>query len=357
MTPRPSHGVPDPFVPGELSAAHLQRDEEAALALYRALRDLGQGSMAEVTAASGLEGTSAAHGWRRLHELGLVQVVSGVAEPVEPDTAMAQAMDRYHSSMSRQLRDTRSLRHVTESLMTVFRPAVARESAEVAVGRIGDRKRRTRMLIDLNAAAMENCDSMHPGPMPPIETLEESLGEDEKLIARGIRVRVIYPESLRRSPKYGRYLHRLLETGVEVRLLEHSPFDILIFDGHTACVPGDPERPSESMLLVRGSALLKGYVALFEDCWLRAVPVVRNPVPAAAGTAGAPDFNEQERAVVRLMASGLSDDQIARKLGVHRRTVQRAVAKLMERLNASSRFEAGLKLARDPALMSVYPLG
>jgi hypothetical protein len=33
--------------------------------------------------------------------------------------------------------------------------------------------------------------------------------------------------------------------------------------------------------------------------------------------------------------------------------VQRAVAKLMERLHASSRFEAGLKLAQDPAYAAV----
>lgn len=356
MTLRTLHDAADPSDPAAVSAAHLQRDEEAALALYRALRDLGRARVAEVTGASGLDDERAVHGWRRLHELGLVQVISGMAEPVEPNAAMAHAMETYHANVSRQLRDAHSLKHVTESLMTVFRPAVARESAHVAVERIGDRARRTRLLIDLNAATLENCDSMHPGPMPPMEALEESIGEDEKLIARGIRVRVIYPESLPRSPKYARYLHRLLEIGVEVRLLEHSPFDILIFDRHTVCIPGDPERPSESMLLVRGSALLKGYVALFEDYWLRAAPVVPAPGSSAAGGDGTPEFNEQERTIVRLMGSGLSDDQIARKLGVHRRTVQRAVAKLMERLNASSRFEAGLRLARDPALMTVHPL-
>jgi DNA-binding NarL/FixJ family response regulator len=58
--------------------------------------------------------------------------------------------------------------------------------------------------------------------------------------------------------------------------------------------------------------------------------------------------------IIRLMASGLSDDQIARKLGVHRRTVQRAIAKLMERLNASSRFEAGLKLAGDAEFAKTF---
>lgn len=335
-----------------MSGAHSQEDEEAALALFRALRDMGEGRLAEVTAAAGLDDVRAAHGWRWLQELGLVRILGAVVEPVDPDAAIAHAMDTYHENTARQLQAAHSLKRVTESLMTVFRPDVARESAEVAVERLGDRQRRTRTLIDLNDAVLDTCESMHPGPMPPMEALEESLEEDRKLIARGIRVRAIYPESLLRSPKYLGYLHRLLDLGVEARLLEHSPFDILIFDRHTACVPGDPERPSESMLLVRGSALLKGYIALYEDCWLRAAPVL----PASTSPA-APEVNEQERTIIRLMASGLNDDQIARKMSVHRRTVQRVVAKLMERLNATSRFEAGLKLGRDPVLAKTYPLG
>ncbi|MFF7194329.1 MULTISPECIES: LuxR C-terminal-related transcriptional regulator [unclassified Streptomyces] len=353
MTLRASRGGPVPPDHPAVSAAHLQRDEAAALTLYRTLRDMGEGRIAEVAEAAGLDAAESAGGWRRLDELGLIRIVGAVVEPVDPDAAMAHAMDTYNENTARQLRDAHSLRRVTESLMTVFRPAVARDSADVAVERLGDRKRRTRTVRDLNAAVLDACDSMHPGPMPPAEALEASLDEDAKLTARGIRVRVIYPESLLRSPKYTWYLHRLLDIGVEVRLLEHSPFDILLFDRHTACVPGDPERPGESMLLIRGSALLKGYTALYEDYWLRASPVVLAAPPAPAE---GPEVNDQERTVIRLMASGLSDDQIARKMGVHRRTVQRAVAKLMDRLNASSRFEAGLKLARDPALMKVYPL-
>jgi DNA-binding NarL/FixJ family response regulator len=101
------------------------------------------------------------------------------------------------------------------------------------------------------------------------------------------------------------------------------------------------------MLLVRGSALIRVLVGFYEDLWLRAVPYEQAHTQDGASVAA--QLTVQERTVVRLLAGGLSDDQIARKMGVHRRTVQRAVAKLMERLHASSRFEAGLKLAQDPA--------
>jgi DNA-binding NarL/FixJ family response regulator len=108
----------------------------------------------------------------------------------------------------------------------------------------------------------------------------------------------------------------------------------------------DPEHPSDAIMVIRGTALLRSFLAVYEDCWLRG----RTLAGASAASPGDADITAQERAVIRLLASGLTDDQIARKLGVHRRTVQRAVAKLMERLNAATRFEAGLKLAGDAAL-------
>lgn len=332
------------------TATELSHDDEAALALYQALRAQSGSGVGEVTDAAGLDEAQAGRGWALLREVGLVRGADTEAEPVAPDVAMVRAMDDYHESASRRLREARALQGVTESLMTVFRPAVAREEVDVAVEVLRDVKHRTRTLIDLNSALRETCDSLHPGPMPAMEVLQQSLRRDEEMLHRGVRVRAVYPRSLLRSAKHARYLHDLAALGAAVRLVEHAPFDMVIFDGHTALLPGDPGRPSRMGIHVRGAALLRCYLALYEDCWRRGVPLAE----AAAGDDT--EVSEQERTIIRLMSSGLSDDQIARKLGVHRRTVQRAVAKLMERLNATGRFEAGLKLARDPGLLKTYPV-
>jgi DNA-binding CsgD family transcriptional regulator len=176
--------------------------------------------------------------------------------------------------------------------------------------------------------------------------LAGSLREDAKLIDRGVQVRAIYPHALLQNAKYARYLHDLSELGAEVRLLGHAPCDLLIFDRTFASLPADPaDRDGGAILMIRGSALAASYLAFYEDFWLRAVPYEK---AAGNGPPSGAELTPQERTVIRLMAGGLTDDQIARKMGVHRRTVQRAVSKLMERLHASSRFEAGLKLAQDP---------
>ncbi|MFB7292574.1 LuxR C-terminal-related transcriptional regulator [Actinacidiphila glaucinigra] len=65
----------------------------------------------------------------------------------------------------------------------------------------------------------------------------------------------------------------------------------------------------------------------------------------------------RHREVVRLLASGLTDEAIGRKLGLSDRTVRRIVAELMQQIGADSRFQAGVKMVRlgwlddDPALL------
>jgi DNA-binding CsgD family transcriptional regulator len=324
--------------------------EEHALALYQALRAGGGGDARDIGATAGLDEEQAERGWRRLDELGLLQYREGVVEAVEPDMALVRTMDAYHANAAEQVFKATSLQRVTQALMTVYRPAVAYESSRVELEYLRDRRSKNSALAMLNATSQVSADSLHPGPMPPMPVLTLSLQLDAEMIGRGVRVRAMYPQSLLQTPKYVRYLADLAELGAEVRLIDHAPFDLLIQDRQTACLPGDPDDPGKSsMILVHSAALVQSIASIYDDYWLRALPFEAATSGAAgpSGADGETELTSQERVVIRLMAGGLSDDQIARKMGVHRRTVQRAVAKLMQRLQASSRFEAGLKLAQD----------
>ncbi|CAL9304995.1 response regulator transcription factor [Streptomyces sp. SudanB52_2052] len=50
--------------------------------------------------------------------------------------------------------------------------------------------------------------------------------------------------------------------------------------------------------------------------------------------------------VLRMLANGSTDEQIAHRLVVSKRTVSRTVARLLDEMNARSRFEAGAIAAR-----------
>jgi len=62
--------------------------------------------------------------------------------------------------------------------------------------------------------------------------------------------------------------------------------------------------------------------------------------PPKARPAGTPD--ESTRALLALLAAGLTDEAIARSLGISLRTVQRRIHDLMETLGATTRFQAGM---------------
>lgn len=54
----------------------------------------------------------------------------------------------------------------------------------------------------------------------------------------------------------------------------------------------------------------------------------------------------RHRELVRMLAGGLTDEAMARKLGISERTVRRLVSELTERLGAASRFQAGVCAVR-----------
>lgn len=75
-----------------------------------------------------------------------------------------------------------------------------------------------------------------------------------------------------------------------------------------------------------------GLAKLFERTWEHATPLGMER-PRRSGD----ELTGQEKAVMRLLADGLTDEVIARRLGVSIRTGRRVTAELMARLSARSR--------------------
>ncbi|CAM3295700.1 helix-turn-helix domain-containing protein [Stackebrandtia soli] len=77
---------------------------------------------------------------------------------------------------------------------------------------------------------------------------------------------------------------------------------------------------------------------------------LKQPVPeppsARSMTAPRADISADEpRQLLRLMANGLSDQAISRKLDLSRRTVQRRVRSLMNQYGVQTRFQLGMRAA------------
>jgi len=180
--------------------------------------------------------------------------------------------------------------------------------------------------------------SMMPGSsirLPPFKTLQTIFDE----VALGVRTRVLHNASVRSDPDAVPYALWLADRGIEVRVSPSVTRRLLVVDGRTAVIPlGHDDR---GVLHVREPALIDQLTALFEVLWSDAVPLA-SPTPAADPQGLSPT----DRHLLRLLASGLADDAVAKRLGISARTVRRIMADLMDRLGADSRFEAGVEAAR-----------
>ncbi|WP_151084192.1 DNA-binding response regulator [Nocardioides cynanchi] len=155
-----------------------------------------------------------------------------------------------------------------------------------------------------------------------------------RAVASGRRSRAIYPvRAAREAPEA---LEARVAEGEEVRLLDDLPTRLMIIGTTHAIVPEPLGFADEPRILVRQGAIVGALTLLFELYWQRAV--------AAPELLDSP--TGQRAFLLRQLASGAKDEQIARTLGVGLRTVRRRVAELMIELGVDTRFQAGAEAVR-----------
>ncbi|MEU8121925.1 helix-turn-helix domain-containing protein [Spirillospora sp. NPDC049024] len=288
--------------------------EEAA---YRALLREGPSTLADLAARHGASVAALRRLLPRLEDLGLVTRLAGrplrlLATP--PHVAVEALV------ASRQEEIARS-RAAIGPLLAEAAPH-PEELVEVVSGRTAVARRYLQLL---NGAR----DELLVLVQPPFATdAAVSSDEQERTMRRGITVRGIYgPEALD-EPHALDYVRRAVASGEQARL-GAVPIKLAVADRRTAMLPLTSEHASsvDSSLIVHPSALLDALVSLFEALWRSALPL--------------PGADAPDDAVLALLAAGLTDEAIARRLSISTRTVQRRVRDLCDRLGARTRFQAG----------------
>jgi DNA-binding CsgD family transcriptional regulator len=164
---------------------------------------------------------------------------------------------------------------------------------------------------------------------------------DHENLRRGVRYRVIVPDTARTAPVLATRLGTLALSGADTRTVAEVPTDALVIDGSVVVLPVDRTSGGRaiSTAVFRLSSVVTTTVELFERVWLSAVPMSPNELPDAA------ELSTREKELLSLLSSGSTDESAAARLGVSVRTVRRMVADIMNRLGARSRFQAGVKAA------------
>ncbi|MEU0028934.1 helix-turn-helix transcriptional regulator [Streptomyces sp. NPDC006335] len=217
-------------------------------------------------------------------------------------------------------------------------PSVDQKHVENLVGVDAIRER----LVELARSATRECLAFNPGGAQSESSLAASMPLDKEVISRGVSMRTVYLDSARTHPPTARYAYWLTELGGQVRTVPTLPLRMILIDGETALLPVDPENTRRGAIQITIPGVTAALGALFEKVWTTAEPL-GSEVEKPDGS----ELSRQEAEVLNLLAEGHTDAVVAARLGVSQRTVGRIASDLMSRLDARSRFQAGLRAAQQ----------
>lgn len=319
--------------------------DAAAEAVYREMLADPEGGVAELCERLGLPEAAVRAALDQLADLTLLRTSRerpGALRPVSPERGLEILLRRQEEELARRQQE-----------VAASKAAVARALGEYAKVRadtpVGGRERLLGLdaiqdkLEELTTRLTSEVLAVMPGGAQSAASLAASRPLDEDALRRGVRLRTIYQDSIHDAdaPETLDYARWMSGLGGEVRTAPVLPPRMLVFDRNTAVVPIDPENTRAGALCTSEPGIVASLVALFEQTWETAAPIAddRDEAAPLGLTAG-------ERELLRLLSTGLTDDAAAKRLGISVRTVRRQMAALMERLDAASRFEAGLKAAQ-----------
>jgi DNA-binding CsgD family transcriptional regulator len=256
--------------------------------------------------------------------------------PVSPDVGLTSLLSKEQQVLAARQQQIEASRTAVAALVADYadmRPRQPDPDVERLIGAEAVAER----LEHLARHATTETLSLLPGGAQSATSLHASRPLDEGALQRGIRLRTVYLDSMRNDAATLAYAHWLTELGGEVRTNAVLPMRMFVVDREVAVVPMPMQAGGVAAILLRSPALIVGLCALFDGIWKGATPL--HARRRARDTHG---LTSQERAILGLLGDGHTDEVIARRLAVSVRTCRRVIADLMERLDARSRFQAGV---------------
>ncbi|MCL1900501.1 MAG: LuxR C-terminal-related transcriptional regulator [Promicromonosporaceae bacterium] len=177
--------------------------------------------------------------------------------------------------------------------------------------------------------AAKTVDSMIPY-VPSEAGLLASVKSDTALLERGVTTRSLFPTTAESIPHIGHYAKWIARHGAQVRSGPTSDARFLIFDRRVAIASaGSVGRDkTDQALLIQDEGIVTSLAGLFDDRWDRGADLTHEK-----------PLSERDKVILHAIANGHKDTTIARDLGVHVTTVERATKALRERFDVSSRAE------------------
>ncbi|WP_181009379.1 helix-turn-helix transcriptional regulator [Streptomyces sp. SM11] len=316
--------------------------DDACANVYRTLLAQPRAGLDDLRRLLGISEHELRSALDKLSELALIR--PSLNEPhtfraVDPELGIQSMLAQQQERLAAEQRRVEQLRSAAARLAADFAASRPLKTA-VDVERLdGIEEIRDRIHV-LARAVKTDVMTLAPGGAQSAASMEAAKPQDRKLLSSGVRMRTLYLDSVRNSPPTVAYAKWLSEQGGEVRTAPSLPVRLMIMDRSVAIVPTDGENSAAGALVVTANGTLTALCALFDSIWDTAVPLGAVSRDRDRGERG---LTSQEAEALRMLGQGLTDEAVAKRLGVSPRTARRIAADLMELLGARSRFQAGAR--------------
>ncbi|MCX5204250.1 hypothetical protein OG897_22710 [Streptomyces sp. NBC_00237] len=272
-----------------------------------------------------------------------VRTSDGTPHPAAPAAAIRTLIHRRQAELHIRSAELEQLMMSADRIagrLTSHSPTASEGGIEIVTGRrqIGERAESLlasaeQEVVILDRPPYATSDDGRPDRPPALDI--------EALLDRGITVRAVIDREGLGFPGRMRSLTALAARGLRARVTSGVPTKLIGIDRRiTLLPPTESADPRASALVVGDSLLRNALVPLFETVWDRSIPL------SSSGTGPPSDpVSGQQRELLGLLAAGLKDEAIARRLGVHVHTARRRITRLLAALNAETRFQAGAQAA------------
>lgn len=261
-------------------------------------------------------------------------------------TAPAVALPRLLRTIEDHIADQRRRE---DHLTTAFEPLMAlasrmtADSDDPAITVLDGLERISTAIDQAMSDTTEEFLAVQPGGTRPPETLAGAFARDQDLLSRGCRMRTLYQHTTRHSLPVLAYFERL-EGDAEARTLDEVTERLFVFDRTVAFIPASKDR--SIALELRHPAVVDYLATTFDRLWRLATPMWPQSVPQR--TEGG--VTARQRAIAALLVEGLTDSEIAARLGMNVRTARVHIAKLAATVGSRSRAQLGYLIGQSGLL-------
>jgi hypothetical protein len=185
------------------------------------------------------------------------------------------------------------------------------------------------------------CAANHPDTWSRPDARASMGGQMRDSLAEGVVIRKLYTPTALADEAGRRHLFEIAAMGAQVRVCDSPlPHETIIIDRRVMILADPASALDRGFTVTTSAALIDGVCALLDAVWESAETL------DAYLRRDRPLIDAGQKAILRSLAEGLTDETAARRMGVSLRTYRRRVAELLDLLESDSRFQAGARAGR-----------